>query len=56
MVRKAKQNKAFSLVEILLVIAVVALLFIAIISRADNMNNSAKVSGVKSDFRAMCSV
>ena len=52
MIRRKRQNKAFSLIEIILVIVVIAILFVVLSSRVDNTNQSAKVAGVKTDFRA----
>ena len=50
--RKKFKNKAFSILEIVLVIAVIAIIFVAFITRADNVNDQAKVVGVKTDFKA----
>ena len=51
-IRRKRQSKAFSLIEIILVIIVIAILFVVFTSRSDNTTNSAKIAGVKTDFRA----
>jgi prepilin-type N-terminal cleavage/methylation domain-containing protein len=48
----AKKKKGFSLVELMIVIAVIAILFVVLVSRAGFATNKAKETGVKTDFRA----
>lgn len=48
----AKKKKGFSLVELMIVIAVIAILFVVLVSRAGFATNKAKEAGVKTDFRA----
>ena len=48
-----KQNKkAFTLVELLIVIAIIGILFIVLISRVDFATDKAKETGVQTDFRS----
>ena len=46
-------RKAFTLVELLIVIIVIGILFIVLISRVDNTTNRANETGVKTDIRAL---
>lgn len=48
----ARKKKGFSLVELMIVIAVIAILFVVLVSRAGFATNKAKEAGVKTDFRA----
>ena len=47
-----KQRKAFTLVELLIVIAVIGILFIVLISKVDFTTDEAKATGVQTDFRS----
>ena len=49
---KHKKKKAFTLVELLVVIAVIAILFIVIISKVNFTTDKAKDAGVLTDFRS----
>ena len=48
-----RRSKAFTLVEFLIVVAVVSLLSIAIIANVDNSTDKAKSTGVMTDIRAL---
>ena len=50
---KQRRSKAFTLVEFLIVVAVVSLLSIAIIASVDNSTDKAKSTGVMTDIRAL---
>ena len=45
-------RKAFTLVELLIVIAIIGILFIVLISKVDFATDKAKISGVQTDFRS----
>ena len=47
-----KQRKAFTLVELLIVIAVVSILFVVLISKVDFATNKAKTTGIQVDFKS----
>ena len=48
-----KTNKsAFTLIELLIVIAIIGILFVVLISRVDFATDKAKATGVQTDFRA----
>lgn len=47
-----KRKKGFTLVEILVVIVIIGLLFAIFVPRIDFASNSARETGVKSDFRS----
>ena len=47
-----KKQKGFTLVEILVVIVIIGLLFMVFVPRIDFASNSARETGVKSDFRS----
>ena len=49
---KRKVKKAFTAIEITVVIVVIALLFVALTSRFDNLSEKSKLAGVKTDFRS----
>ncbi len=51
-VKKNNKKKAFTLVEILVVIAVIGILFTVFIPKIDFANDKAKETGVKSDLRS----
>ena len=46
------KKKAFTLIELLIVIAVIGILFIVIVSRVDFATDKAKTTGVQTDFRS----
>ena len=50
---KQHTRKAFTLVELLIVIAIIGILFIVLISKVDFATDKAKISGVQSDFRSL---
>ena len=54
--KNEKQNrtkkKAFTLVEILIVVAVIGILFVALVPRIDFAGDKARETGVKTDFRS----
>ena len=45
-------KRAFTLVELLIVIAIIGILFVVLISRVDFATDKAKASGVQTDFRS----
>ena len=49
---KLRKRKGFTLVEILVVIVIIGLLFAIFVPRIDFASNSARETGVKSDFRS----
>ena len=50
---KSKNNKkAFTLIELLIVIAIIGILFIVLVSRVDFATDKAKATGVQTDFRS----
>lgn len=49
---KNKKKKAFTLVEILIVVAVIGILFVALVPRIDFAGDKARETGVKNDFRS----
>ena len=46
------RRKAFTLVELLIVIAIIGILFIVLISKVDFASDKAKATGVQTDFRS----
>ena len=51
--KKANQKKrAFTLVEILIVVAVIGILFVTLVPRIDFAGDKARETGIKTDFRA----
>ena len=46
------KKKAFTLIELLIVIAIIGILFIVLISKVDFATDKAKASGVQTDFRS----
>jgi|GEM_PF-3473434 len=50
--KKKKKKTAFTLVEILIVIAVIGILFVALVPRIDFAGDKARETGVKTDFRS----
>ena len=50
---KIKKRRAFTLVEVLLVIAVISILFIVLVSKVDFTTDKSKETGVKNDFRTL---
>ena len=49
---KEKKKQAFTLVEILIVVAVIGILFVALVPRIDFAGDKARETGVKTDFRS----
>ena len=49
---KRYKRKAFTLIELLIVIAIIGILFIVLISKVDFATDKAKASGVQTDFRS----
>ena len=47
-----KKRKAFTLIELLIVIAIIGILFIVLVSKVDVATDKAKASGVQTDFRS----
>ena len=47
-----KNKKAFTLIELLIVIAIIGILFIVLVSRVDFATDKAKATGVQTDFRS----
>ena len=50
--KENQKRKAFTLVEILIVVAVIGILFVALVPRIDFAGDKARETGVKTDFRA----
>ena len=51
--QKQKMNKrAFTLIEVLIVIAIIAILFVVVFTTMDTAVDKAKVAGVQNDFRS----
>ena len=46
------QRKAFTLIELLIVIAIIGILFIVLVSKVDFATDKAKETGVQTDFRS----
>ena len=46
------KRKAFTLIELLIVIAIIGILFIVLVSKVDFATDKAKATGVQTDFRA----
>lgn len=49
---KRIRKRAFTLVELLIVIAIIGILFVVLIGRVDFASNKAKTSGVQTDLHA----
>lgn len=49
---KKQNKKAFTLIELLIVIAIIGILFIVLVSKVDFATDKAKASGVQTDFRS----
>jgi prepilin-type N-terminal cleavage/methylation domain-containing protein len=49
---KKMNKKAFTLIELLIVIAIIGILFIVLVSRVDFATDKAKATGVQTDFRS----
>ena len=47
-----KNKKAFTLIELLIVIAIIGILFIVLVSKVDFATDKAKTTGVQTDFRS----
>lgn len=50
--RKKNQKRAFTLVEILIVVAVIGILFVTLVPRIDFAGDKARETGIKTDFRS----
>ena len=50
--RKNGKKKAFTLVEILIVVAVIGILFVSLVPRIDFAGDKARETGIKNDFRS----
>ena len=46
------KKKAFTLIELLIVIAIIGILFIVLVSKVDFATDKAKATGVQTDFRS----
>jgi general secretion pathway protein G len=46
------RRKAFTLIELLIVIAIIGILFIVLVSKVDFASDKAKTTGVQTDFRS----
>ena len=49
---KTMNKKAFTLIELLIVIAIIGILFIVLVSKVDFATDKAKATGVQTDFRS----
>ena len=49
---KNTKKKAFTLIELLIVIAIIGILFIVLVSKVDFATDKAKATGVQTDFRS----
>jgi prepilin-type N-terminal cleavage/methylation domain-containing protein len=49
---KKMNKKAFTLIELLIVIAIIGILFIVLVSKVDFATDKAKATGVQTDFRS----
>ncbi len=52
MTQKFSKKKAFTLIELLIVIAIIGILFIVLVSKVDFATDKAKATGVQTDFRS----
>lgn len=50
--KPGKQKRAFTLIELLIVIAIIGILFIVLVSKIDFVTDKAKITGVQTDFRS----
>ncbi len=50
--RKYLHKHAFTLIELLIVIAIIGILFIVLVSKVDFATDKAKATGVQTDFRS----
>ena len=50
--QSVKKRKAFTLIELLIVIAIIGILFIVLVSKVDFATDKAKATGVQTDFRS----
>ena len=50
--KKDQKKRAFTLVEILIVVAVIGILFVALVPRIDFAGDKARETGIKTDFRS----
>ena len=52
MTQNFSKKKAFTLIELLIVIAIIGILFIVLVSKVDFATDKAKATGVQTDFRS----
>ena len=50
--KKTEKRRAFTLVEILIVVSVIGILFVTLVPRIDFAGDKARETGIKTDFRA----
>ena len=50
--KKVVNKRAFTLIELLIVIAIIGILFIVLVSKVDFATDKAKATGVQTDFRS----
>ena len=50
--KRSEKKRAFTLVEILIVVAVIGILFVTLVPRIDFAGDKARETGVKTDFRS----
>lgn len=50
---QAKEQKGFSLIELMVVVAIIGILFVVLVPKLSSSQDSAKASGVKTDFRSI---
>jgi len=50
--KKSRKKRAFTLVEILIVVAVIGILFVTLVPRIDFAGDKARETGIKTDFRS----
>ena len=50
--KKSEKKRAFTLVEILIVVAVIGILFVTLVPRIDFAGDKARETGIKTDFRS----
>ncbi|ABZ82871.1 type ii secretory pathway protein [Heliomicrobium modesticaldum Ice1] len=50
--KKMKEQKGFSLIELMIVVSIIGILFAVLVPRLGNSVDKAKIAGVKSDMRS----